>query len=66
VDDRSETMQSKIRDAQVQKVPYMLIVGDREEKENKVAIRTRGGEDLGEMSIGEFKNRIKEEIERKN
>lgn len=62
VDDRAETMQAKIRDAQTQKVPYMLIVGNREEADNKVAVRGREG-DLGVMDIEEFLNKIKSEIE---
>ena len=66
VDDRSETMQAKIRDAQVQKIPYMLIVGDKEEKDDKVAVRARDGKDLGGMSLKEFISKIKEEIEGKS
>lgn len=62
LDERSEKMQAKIRDAQLQKIPYMLIIGDREEKEGKVAIRTREGKDLGAMTIEEFLGKIKEEI----
>ncbi|MDO8498372.1 MAG: threonine--tRNA ligase [bacterium] len=65
LDDRSETMQSKIRDAQIQKIPYMLIIGDREEKEGKVAVRTREGKDLGAMKLEEFIDRIKKDIETK-
>ena len=65
VDERSETMQSKIRDAQIQKIPYMLIVGDKEEGENKVAVRTRGGENLGQMSLDEFSSKINSDIENK-
>ncbi|TSC85469.1 MAG: threonyl-tRNA synthetase [Microgenomates group bacterium Gr01-1014_7] len=71
LDDRGETMQSKIRDATTQKIPYMLIVGDREEKEkrvsgrNSVAVRTRNGEDLGAIKVEEFLDKIKKEIESK-
>lgn len=54
VDERAETMQAKIRNAQMQKIPYMIIIGDREEKENKVAVRTRSGQDLGAMDTGGF------------
>ena len=64
VDDRSETMQAKIRDGQVQKIPYMLIVGDREEKDGKVAVRGRGG-DLGTMTTEDFSTTIKKDIESK-
>lgn len=66
LDDRAETMQAKIRDAQLQKIPYMLIIGDREEKENKVAIRTRQGKDLGAMDLKQFVDKIKGLIESKS
>ena len=65
VDVRAETMQAKIRDAQTQKVPYMIIVGDREKKENKIAVRTRAGQDLGAISLEEFLEKIKLEVESK-
>jgi threonyl-tRNA synthetase len=65
LDERGETMQGKIRDAQLQKIPYMLIVGGREEEASKVAVRTRGGEDLGAIPIGEFLEKIQKEIESK-
>lgn len=61
VDDRAETMQAKIRDAQMQKVPYMLIVGDREVSDNKVAVRGREG-DLGAKTIDEFLMQISIEL----
>lgn len=62
VDDRNETMQKKIKSAEEQKIPYMLIMGDREMKENKVSIRQRGQIDLGKMSLDKFINKIKKEI----
>lgn len=65
LDGRSETMQAKIRDAQTQKIPYMIIVGDREQKDNKIAVRTRTGEDLGEMQVEAFLEKIKSDIESK-
>jgi threonyl-tRNA synthetase len=65
VDDRSEKMQGKIRDAQLQKIPYMVIVGDKEIEDNKVAVRNRAGEDLGQMGSEEFLDKIKKEIEEK-
>ncbi len=65
LDARAETMQAKIRDAQMQKIPYMLIVGDREASENKVAVRTRDGKNLGALSIEQFSSKINEDIERK-
>jgi threonyl-tRNA synthetase len=54
VDGRSERMNAKIRDAQLQKVPYMLVVGDREAKTNSVSVRLRSEEDLGTMSVDDF------------
>lgn len=65
LDERSETMQSKIRDAQMQKVPYMLVVGDREEKEKTVAVRTRDGKNLGAIKVKDFIDKIRKDIENK-
>jgi threonyl-tRNA synthetase len=65
VDERSERMNAKIRDAQLQKVPYMLIVGDREVESGAVAVRLRSGEDLGAMPIDDFLNRAEEDIQAK-
>lgn len=65
IDERSETMQAKIRDAQNQKVPYMIIIGDREMTEKKIAVRNRAGKDLGALSTEEFLEKIQEEIETK-
>jgi threonyl-tRNA synthetase len=62
VDHRSETMGKKIRDAEMQKIPYMVIVGENEENENKISVRQHGGEDLGMISVEEFSNLIKNEI----
>ena len=66
LDTRAETMQAKIRDAQIQKIPYMLIVGDRESETGKVAVRTREEKDLGAMLIQEFIDKLKREIELKS
>ncbi|KKR09663.1 MAG: Threonine-tRNA ligase, partial [Microgenomates group bacterium GW2011_GWA2_39_19] len=57
LDSRSETLQSKIRDAQIQKIPYMLVVGNREEEAKTVAVRLRTGEDLGSIKVEEFATR---------
>jgi len=65
IDNRAEKMQAKIRDAQMQKIPYMIIVGDREEEEGKIAVRTRSGENLG-ITTEEFLTRIKREVENKS
>jgi threonyl-tRNA synthetase len=54
VDSRGERMQAKIRDAQLQKVPYMLIAGDRDIAAGAVSVRTRTGEDLGAISIDDL------------
>ncbi len=62
VDDRGERMNAKIRDAQVQKVPYMLIIGDREVEAGAVSVRLRSEEDLGAMQIDTMIERIQEEI----
>jgi threonyl-tRNA synthetase len=61
VDARGERMQAKIRDAQLQKVPYMLIAGDRDIAGNAVSVRTRAGEDLGAVEVGELIRRLQAE-----
>ena len=61
VDTRGERMNQKIRTAQMQKVPYMLVVGDREQEANAVAVRHRDGEDLGAVALDEFMARLGEE-----
>ena len=53
-DYRSEKLGYKIREAQLQKIPYMLVVGDRDMENGTVSVRTRGGEDLGAMTAEEF------------
>jgi threonyl-tRNA synthetase len=63
IDDANERMQKKIRDAQLQKIPYMLVVGEREAAEGKVAVRLRSGKDLGAMPMETFISRIKTEAE---
>lgn len=63
VDTANERMQKKIRDAQLQKIPYMLVVGEREAAEGKVAVRLRSGRDLGPMPLEAFMARIKQEAE---
>ena len=65
LDDRSETLGAKIRDAQKEKVAYMLIVGEREIKDGTVSERGRSGKDYGSMKLEEFIKNIKEEIARK-
>ena len=60
---RSEKIGLKIREAQLQKVPYMLIVGNREEEQSNVAVRDRSEGDLGPMSIGDFAARVRKLVE---
>jgi threonyl-tRNA synthetase len=64
VDERSERMNAKIRDAQNQKVPYMLVVGDKEMEQGAVALRLRSGENPGPMLLEAFLQRANEEIEK--
>ena len=62
VDGRSERMNLKIRNAQLQKVPYMLVVGDREEADSAVAVRTREGGNLGAVPINELVDKLNAEL----
>ena len=62
-DARSERMNAKIREAQLQKTPYMLIIGDREAGSGEVAVRLRSGEDLGALPVSDVTARIMQEIE---
>lgn len=66
VDDRSEKIGYKIRQAQMAKVPYMLVVGDKEVEEGTVNVRKHGGDELGSVSFEEFFNSIKIEIKERN
>ena len=59
-DDRSQTMQAKVRDAQMRKIPYMLIVGDRELQNNAASVRLRDGTDLKSKPIEEILAKIEE------
>lgn len=65
VDDRNEKIGYKIREAQLQKIPYMLVVGDKEIEANAVAVRSRKEGDLGQVNKEEFLERMKEEINNK-
>ncbi len=65
VDARSERINLKIRQAQLDKIPYMLIVGDKEEATSTVSIRLRSGEQLADQSLDSFKETIKMAIARK-
>ena len=65
VDCRSEKLGYKIREAQLQKIPYMLVVGDRDMENGTVSVRTRTGEDLGAMTMEAFLAKVAEEIKTK-
>jgi threonyl-tRNA synthetase len=65
VDDRSERMNLKIRDAQLMKIPYMFIIGDKEQDASQVSLRLRNGEDSGLLSTSEFLDRVRPIIESK-
>ena len=66
VDDRSEKIGYKIRQAQMAKVPYMLVVGDKEVEEGTVNVRKHGGDELGSVPFEEFFNAVKIEIKERN
>jgi threonyl-tRNA synthetase len=79
IDDRSEKMQAKIRDAQMEKIPYMLIIGAREAESNQnvgtdpcvcssamVSVRQRDGQDLGAIPFNEFLVKVKEQVTTKS
>ena len=64
-DCRSEKLGYKIREAQMQKIPYMLVVGDRDMENQTVSVRLRTGEDLGAMSVADFAARLKQDVDTK-
>ena len=63
LDDRNEKIGYKIREAQLQKVPYMLIIGDKEIQSKSVGVRSRSDGDIGAMSVEDFINKLKREVE---
>ncbi|MCX5702728.1 MAG: threonine--tRNA ligase [Candidatus Omnitrophica bacterium] len=65
IDSRNETLDKRIRQAELAKIPYVLVVGEREVKQEAVSVRKRGVGDTGAMPIGEFIKKIKEEIDNK-
>ncbi len=65
VDDRPDRMNAKIRDAQKQKIPYMLVVGDKEMEQNQVALRLRSGENPGAIPLQDFIQRANDDIKHK-
>lgn len=62
IDNRNETMGKKIREAEMKKIPYMIVVGENEEQDNKISVRQHGGEDLGMISVEEFSQIVENEI----
>jgi len=64
IDNRNETIGKKIREAEIQKIPYMIIIGENEEGENKITVRQHGGEDLGMISVERFSEIVDNEIKR--
>ena len=58
IDDRSESIGKKVRDAAIGRYPYMLVVGDREEENGAVSVRSHADGELGEMALAEFAARI--------
>ena len=65
VDSRNEKIGKKIREATLEKIPYMLVVGDRDMEAGTVSVRTRTGEDLGAMSLEDFTAKLKEVVDSK-
>ena len=62
IDNRSETIGRKIRDAEIEKIPYMLIIGELETENNSISVRSHGGKDFGKMKVKDFVKIIKKEI----
>jgi threonyl-tRNA synthetase len=65
VRDENETVSKKIREGEIQKIPYLLVVGDKEMKSKSVRVRERGKGDIGEMKLNKFLEKVKIEIEKK-
>ena len=63
-DNRNETIGKKIREAEMNKIPFMIIIGENEENENKISVRQHGGEDLGMISADEFSEIVNNEIKK--
>lgn len=64
IDDRSEKTGRKIRDAEMSKIPFMLVVGEKEEAENTVSVRKQGEGDLGSFTLETFANMINDEVKK--
>jgi threonyl-tRNA synthetase len=64
--DENETISKKIREGELQKIPYLLVVGDKEIKSKAVGVRQRSKGDIGMMKLNKFLEKIKLEVEKKN
>jgi threonyl-tRNA synthetase len=62
IDKRAETTSRKIRDAEVSKIPFIIVVGEREEAENKITVRKHGGENIGSIETEQFISIVQKEI----
>ncbi|HMB65170.1 MAG TPA: threonine--tRNA ligase [Eudoraea sp.] len=62
VDERNETVGKKIREAELNKIPFMLIVGENEEENGSISVRRHGGEDLGSLTVNDFADLVEKEI----
>ena len=63
-DHRNETIGKKIREAEMNKIPYMVIVGENEENDDKISVRQHGGEDLGMISVEAFSEIVENEVKK--
>jgi threonyl-tRNA synthetase len=63
-DNRNETVGKKIREAEIQKFPFMIIVGEQEEKDSTITVRAHGGEDLGTITVADFISLVKEKVDK--
>ena len=65
VDEKNQTLQAKIREATLQKIPFLGIIGAREVESNSISVRTREGKDLGVLKVSEFLNKVSKQIDKK-
>ena len=62
LDERSESVPRKVREAELRKIPYMLVVGEREQRDRTVSVREHGGTDLGSESVQKFAERLQRKL----
>jgi len=65
-DFKQTTVPAKVKDAELMRIPYILVIGDREEKESKVAVRIKGNKKIESMSVDEFIDKLRNDIDEKN